>query len=214
MVIGLDSGAAKAIIINFSGNDYEVTTFVASFDDPAFSAKFATPANGGTMPWWGDQQTAIQWSNAVGTALGTPNTVLGFAAGPRFAWEIFEPSAGSEAIRFASFLPISNGTVSSVTDGPAVRTYAEILPSLPPRSRPRPPADLRRFYRIRHESSSAPTHPPGLRICMPPMISIDWRLLKREHDSDCEGQPAGCLKASGPASLLGWRSRSPWVLCC
>ena len=141
-VLGLDSGAAKAVIVNISGIDYDVTTFVASFDDPAVSAKFATPANGGTMPWWGDQTTAIIWSNAVNTALGTPNTVNLFGtnrpSGPRFAWEIFDSSPGNEQVRFASFLPFINGTVSSVTEGPALRTSAEVLPSPSPTSVPGP----------------------------------------------------------------------------
>ena len=72
----LSAGEAHALVVNVGGQDYDVTTFTGSFNDNL--SKFATPANGGVMPWWttgpeGTSATAAQFAAAVGTALGTPN---------------------------------------------------------------------------------------------------------------------------------------------
>jgi hypothetical protein len=65
----VDAGGAKAIIFTVGGQDYDVTTFNATHSGN--ESKFATPGNGGVMPWWGDSSLAQQFATAVGVSLGT-----------------------------------------------------------------------------------------------------------------------------------------------
>jgi hypothetical protein len=90
--IGLTAGEAHAVVVNVGGQDYDVTTFTGSFLDNI--SKFQTPANGGVMPWWttgpeGTSAIAVQFANAVGTALGTPNGSPDPDVGPLFAFNQF-----------------------------------------------------------------------------------------------------------------------------
>jgi len=76
----VDAGESKAAIFTVGGQDYDVTTFSGSYNGNL--SKFATPANGGVMPWWGDQALALQFSAAVNNSFGMINP----GAGPLFAW--------------------------------------------------------------------------------------------------------------------------------
>ncbi len=78
--IGLTAGEANALVVNVGGQDYDVTTFVGSYNDNI--SKFETAANGGEMPWWASSTNATAFASAVGTGLGLPN-LGGF--GPYFA---------------------------------------------------------------------------------------------------------------------------------
>jgi hypothetical protein len=69
MAVGaLTAGQAQAIIVNVNGLDYDVTTFTGTYNDNP--SKFATAANGGVMPWWGNSSLAYDFALAVGSSLG------------------------------------------------------------------------------------------------------------------------------------------------
>jgi len=69
MAVGsLTAGQAQAIIVNVNGQDYDVTTFTGTYNDNP--SKFATAANGGVMPWWGNSSLAYDFALAVGSSLG------------------------------------------------------------------------------------------------------------------------------------------------
>ncbi len=72
MAIGvLGAGQAQAVVVNVSGQNWNVTTFQGSYN--ANSAKFATPPAPGRMPWWGSTALASQFATVVNDALGFPN---------------------------------------------------------------------------------------------------------------------------------------------
>ena len=136
---------ANALIVNISGIDYNVTTFEGS--PGAGLTKFNTPANGGTMPWWGDDALAVEFATAVGTALGTtngPNIPIGccgvdiFDPANTVTGPFFATSAGEPV--YAAFYNFNTNTVGFFTDFDyfATYTYAEVLPSPPPSSVPGP----------------------------------------------------------------------------
>ncbi len=82
----LTAGQAQAFVVNVGGQDYDVTTFTGSYY--ANTSKFATPANGGVMPWWGDEVLVNEFAIKVGF-MGYPtgepfNGVQ--SAGPLFAF--------------------------------------------------------------------------------------------------------------------------------
>ncbi|MFN5116698.1 MAG: hypothetical protein ACK5FE_07380 [Cyanobacteriota bacterium] len=69
-----------------NGTDYTVDSFLGSYqDDPG---EF-TPSQ---MPWWGDNDLASQFANAVAASLNTPNppNLLLKQLGPYFATETFQ----------------------------------------------------------------------------------------------------------------------------
>jgi len=70
----VDAGGVKAVIVTVGGQQYDVTTFTGSYNSNV--SKFATPANGGVMPWWGDSSLATQIANAVGNSLGFPSFTI------------------------------------------------------------------------------------------------------------------------------------------
>ena len=67
--IGLSQGSAQAYVVSVGGVQYDVTAFTGSYDDN--TSKFQTAANGGMMPWWGNQAAAMEFASAVGTQVGT-----------------------------------------------------------------------------------------------------------------------------------------------
>ena len=68
--LSLCPGKAEAFVVSVDNVDYDVTTFTGFYD--ANASKFQTPANGGEMPWWGNETLAKQFATAVGTNLGLP----------------------------------------------------------------------------------------------------------------------------------------------
>jgi hypothetical protein len=73
VVVGaLSAGQAQAVIVNVNGQNWNVTTFAGTYN--ANTSKFATPANGGVMPWFGDQSLAGTFAQLVGSGLGLPNS--------------------------------------------------------------------------------------------------------------------------------------------
>ena len=66
----LPAGQAQAFVVTINKMQYDVTTFTGTYNDN--SSKFATAANGGTMPWWGDSSLASEFAHQVGLSLGLP----------------------------------------------------------------------------------------------------------------------------------------------
>jgi len=65
MLMGLTllSQPAQAILVTVNSTQHDVTTFNGNYNDNA--SKFATPANGGLMPWYGNQTLTEQFALAV-----------------------------------------------------------------------------------------------------------------------------------------------------
>jgi hypothetical protein len=80
--ISLSPGSAQAYVVTVGGVQYDVTTFTGSYNNN--SSKFATAANGGVMPWWGDTNLARGFADAVRLNLGAVNGVYG----PQFGWSL------------------------------------------------------------------------------------------------------------------------------
>ena len=122
--ISLSPGSAQAYVVTVGGVQYDVTTFTGTYELNA--SKFATPANGGVMPWWeggGTGTLAGQFATQVGLGLGTPNSGTGgdhpfSPSGPAFAYRLF---AGVQNIRVNS----SNTTFSARLDDYTNYTYAQ-----------------------------------------------------------------------------------------
>jgi hypothetical protein len=96
--ISLTPGSAQAIVVTVDSVEYDVTTFTGSYNDNI--GKFATAANGGVMPWWGDQPLASAFATSVGLGLGLLNLVPSEqstesaqqSAGPYFAIQVISDS--------------------------------------------------------------------------------------------------------------------------
>ncbi len=122
--ISLSPGSAQAYVVTVGGVQYDVTTFTGSYD--ANTSKFALPANGGVMPWWGSFSIANQFASAVGAALGAPN--YGGDYGPIFA-NSYIPGTPEEMLppqvvgRIYRISTSSNLNTSPAPD--AVLTYAQ-----------------------------------------------------------------------------------------
>jgi hypothetical protein len=84
--ISLSPGSAQAYVVTVRGVQYDVTTFTGTYS--ANTSKFALPANGGVMPWWGDVFLANDFATAVGENLGTPNSAYGSTLGPAFSYQV------------------------------------------------------------------------------------------------------------------------------
>ena len=86
--ISLSPGSAQAYVVTVGGLQYDVTTFTGTYN--ATSSKFATAANGGVMPWWGNSTLAESFAQEVFGGLATPNG----ASGPFFAYTKSNASGG------------------------------------------------------------------------------------------------------------------------
>jgi hypothetical protein len=86
MCLTLLSQPAQAILVTVNSTQYDVTAFNGNYNDNA--SKFATPAYGGLMPWYGNQTLTEQFALAVYNLTPTngglaDNNTLG--VGPLFA---------------------------------------------------------------------------------------------------------------------------------
>lgn len=98
-----DAHALQTVTVNVGGQLYNVSSITTSYS--ASTSLFQTPANGGSMPWWGETPTNVgNFVNAVSAALGTPN--LGgtgaFTYGPFFAALAYTSNVQSGAYNSAT----------------------------------------------------------------------------------------------------------------
>jgi hypothetical protein len=80
LALDMSPAYALSVTVPVGGVDYLVTTFEGSYESNA--SKFATPANGGLMPWWGDQFLAKQFAASLATIQTTTNPFFGFVFRP------------------------------------------------------------------------------------------------------------------------------------
>ena len=78
----LTAGQAQAFVVNVNGQNWDLTTFTGPNDSNV--SKFATPANGGAMPWWGQAALAGQFANAVRSNLPVSDPAILTNWGPIF----------------------------------------------------------------------------------------------------------------------------------
>ncbi len=68
--ISLSPGSAQALVVTVGGTQYDVTASTFTPNNNGNASKFETPANGGMMPWYGNQQLAIDFATTVGGVFG------------------------------------------------------------------------------------------------------------------------------------------------
>jgi hypothetical protein len=111
----LGAGQAQALLVTVNGQQWNVTTFTGSYNSNV--GKFATPQNGGVMPWWTNanlgQQPAIDFATAINNQLGFPNTAYNRPFGPFFAWTL---KGSSPSTQLGSRAWDSNGFVNNPGD--------------------------------------------------------------------------------------------------
>ena len=139
----LTAGQAQAIVVDVSGQQWNVTTFAGSYNENI--CKFATAANGGVMPWCNDTDVAKQFANAIGDQLGLPNFEFERPATPLFAplfgtgpiyvepWGDRRILVRYEAFRFGQGIVFGHVEVSNsvVTWAQATRVEAHVPGPLP-----------------------------------------------------------------------------------
>jgi hypothetical protein len=112
--ISLSPGSAQAYVVTVDGVQYDVTTFTGSYE--ANTSKFAAPASGGVMPWWGSSTLASQFATAVLGSLGLTNPL---DQGPYFAYSV------SGNVNFWRYRPSAEGIGNTATSTSASRTFAK-----------------------------------------------------------------------------------------
>ncbi len=126
--------AAEALVITSGGVNYDVEIYNGSYaSNPSY---FATPANGGRMPWWGNQALAVILADQLGAGL-SPNPLPD--DGPLFAYG--QISGDTEAAYYdlttlASTQSITTSTTSSTGSpfGPTTTQTYVVLVTPPPSS--------------------------------------------------------------------------------
>ncbi len=117
--ISLSPGSAQAYVVTVGGVQYDVTSFTGTYNDN--TSKFATAANGGVMPWWGNSSLANQFANAVGNGLGTLNG----EEGPLFGYVQEGPGNG-----FISHVSFNSGNLNFGYKAiNTSATWAQVTPS-------------------------------------------------------------------------------------
>ena len=102
MGMTLLSQPAQAVLLTVNSTQYDVTTFSGTYN--ANSSKFATAANGGLMPWFGNQTLANQFALAVYNLTPTNGGLAdNLDLGPLFAHSVRVDTEGTG---------ISNSSVS------------------------------------------------------------------------------------------------------
>ena len=90
-----------------NGASYNVTTFTGNYQD--FPDKFNTPSNGGTMPWWGNDDLAGDFAWEVEAQLGLQE-IPGDLSGPLFPTSLRDLSILTKVVYYA---PGYNSTVAT-----------------------------------------------------------------------------------------------------
>ncbi len=139
--LALAPNPVQALVVTVGGTQYEVSTFTGSYNSNL--SKFNTAANGGVMPWWGNNQLAVDFSTAVGTSLGLPNPsfyVITANVGPIFAYG-FRQFFFEDVTVSASYLKTDVQTYYGYSPPAALTataTYAQATVYAPPP----PPSDV------------------------------------------------------------------------
>ena len=107
---------ARALNVDYNGTTYDLRIYTGSYDsNPSI---FATPANGGSMPWWGNSGLANGLSAELAGSLSPfPYPEMG----PLFATSFVSSSSGAE-INASYFDLTSLGVTDVVASGSFGRT--------------------------------------------------------------------------------------------
>ena len=119
----LTAGQAQAFVVNVGGQDWDVTTFTGTYNDN--TSKFATAANGGVMPWWGDSALANQFATAAAIQGPSFGYELGFIG--INAW--YYGGSGTSPVSNHPALSIPWASATLVTPPPAASVPSP-LPAL------------------------------------------------------------------------------------
>ena len=124
--ISLSPGSAQAYVVTVGGVQYDVTTFTGTYN--ANASKFALPANGGVMPWWGNRSLVEEFANAVAGGLGYESGL-----GPAFAIQY----AYADNTYFTLWAPQSCGSgcgeydfIFQNVEPSSVYRWAQVAPTL------------------------------------------------------------------------------------
>ena len=122
--------AAEAVVITNGGVNYDVEIYNGSY--AANPSYFATPANGGRMPWWGDQSLAAILADLLGAGL-SPNPLPN--DGPLFAWDLGNVTAGNVDADYLDLTTLGTSyLVTSGDYGPSTTQTYVVLVTPPPAS--------------------------------------------------------------------------------
>jgi hypothetical protein len=127
--ISLSPGSAQAYVVTVGGVQYDVTSFTGSYNDNI--SNFATAANGGVMPWWGDSTLAQAFAVQVGSPFGLPN--VSGSLGPFFGYQ----KTGNSILNYRRVDSTSNVGPGSV-GAQFSRTWAQATLYTPPLPGPLP----------------------------------------------------------------------------
>ncbi len=117
---------ALTVSVSVGGQNYAVSTG-APMKYSGNETLFATPANGGAMPWYEDSSLATQFATAVGSSLGQPNG----SYGPFFA-------DGSNGIYVSVTYLSGSSILTGIDDADAPFVYATATLQPPASSVPSP----------------------------------------------------------------------------
>jgi hypothetical protein len=118
--------AVPSVTVNVDGKDYEITYFTGSYYDN--TSLFQTPANNGSMPWWGNLSLANSFASAVELQLGMLNAVGGSNdSGPYFAIGPNEGNPYNDTYFYTVWSNI-NGTISMPVNYSGNYAYATATP--------------------------------------------------------------------------------------
>lgn len=83
--VAVADSQAQALVVSVGGFDYDVTTFIGSYNDNV--SKFNTPANGGVMPWWENYNPVNNWTTNLASDFAL-EVEYSLGAGVLFAYEL------------------------------------------------------------------------------------------------------------------------------
>jgi hypothetical protein len=117
---------ANAVNVEVDGVTYDLQVFTGTYDQ--FASLFATPANGGTMSWWGNETLAQSLATQLAAAL-SPTPLPD--NGPLFATSFNSLNIGNEVT--ASYFDLTTlGVTDMVTSGEfargSIQTYVQQVP--------------------------------------------------------------------------------------
>lgn len=113
------------LLVVSTAQAFIVTTSVGTFDIETVQTQYTevgTPALFENQPWWGDDDIAEEFRDAVGLNLGLPNN----DEGPWFAWRLFESTVVS-----IKFCDDDNGACAADSGGNGITTRGEYAVASP-----------------------------------------------------------------------------------